>query len=102
MEIRVGQPPRIGEHDDGLVKFEIFPGIPLDIFFAVRFFKTLNAGLQSCQISPGHLLGGQIGRKTFEVLADQEEFVDVFFREPDDERAPLRERSRRGPLLQAG
>ncbi len=49
---QIGQPPGIGEHDDGLMKFEILPGIPLDISLAVRLFKTLNAGFESCQILP--------------------------------------------------
>ena len=39
---KLDEPSGVREDNDALVKFEVFPGISLDIFLAVRFFKTLN------------------------------------------------------------
>ncbi len=81
----------IGEHDNRLMKLEILLGISLDIFFAERLTKALNAGSQLGEVVLMYLLGSQIGRKAFQILTDEEELKDVFLGKLDNESAPLRE-----------
>ena len=43
---KLDEPSGVREDNDALVKFEVFPGISLDVLLAERFLETLDAGFQ--------------------------------------------------------
>ena len=64
--------PRVGEKNDGLVKLEILPGIPLDVLLLEGFFKAFHTGFQLGQADRSDLLRRQAGGQPFQVLPDEE------------------------------
>ena len=69
---QLDEPPGVGERDDTLMKFEILPGIALDVLLAEGFLKALDAAFQPGQAGFSYPLRSQASRQSFQVFADEE------------------------------
>lgn len=97
---KLDQPLGVREHDDTLVILEVLPGVALDVLFAERLLEAVDTGFQPGQAGFSHPLRGQTSGQSFQVLADEEEFEDVLFRELNDKGTPLGKNFHQPLLLQ--
>ncbi len=69
---QLNEPPGVRERDNTLMKFEVLPGIALDVLLAERFLEALEAGFQPGQTGFRYPFRSQASRQSFQVFADEE------------------------------
>ena len=86
---------------NGLVKFQVFLSISLDIFLRERLLESLYAGLQFHEAGLADFLCSHGSSQPFKAFADEKKLEDILLRKLNDKSAPLGKNFDKAFLLQA-
>lgn len=72
-----------------MVKFQVFPGISVDIFLAEGLLKSFDARFQLCEAPIINFLRYHGGSQPLQVFPNEKQFKNILFRKLDDESPSL-------------